>query len=51
MNMIVSDMAVIEVTPKGFVLKEYAPDTTPEKVMALTEGHMTMAPDCRMMVF
>lgn len=48
---IVSDYGVIEVTDKGFVLKEYAPDLTPEKVLAATEGKMTLAPDCKMMVF
>ncbi len=44
---IVSDFGVIEVTPEGFVLKEYAPDLTPEKVVASTEGKMTISPDCK----
>lgn len=48
---IVSDFGVIEVTDKGFVLKEYAPDMTPEKVVAATEGKITIAPDCKMMTF
>lgn len=48
---IVSDFGVIEVTPNGFVLKEYAPDLTPEKVKAATEGQMTIAPDCKVMTF
>lgn len=48
---IVSDFGVIEVTPEGFVLKEYAPDLTPEKVMAATEGKMTIAPDCKPISF
>ena len=48
---IVSDYGVIEVTPQGFVLKEYAPDLTPEKVLASTEGKMTIAPDCKAMKF
>ncbi|WP_413942644.1 CoA transferase subunit B [Bdellovibrio sp. HCB-162] len=48
---IVSDFGVIEVTPQGFVLKEYAPDLTPEKVLAATEGKMTIAPDCKPMKF
>lgn len=46
---IVSDFGVIEVTPNGFILKEYAPDLTPEKVLAATEGKMTIAPDCKPM--
>ena len=48
---IVSDFGVIEVTANGFVLKEYAPDLTPEKVLAATEGKMTIAPDCKVMTF
>ncbi|NUN04956.1 MAG: CoA transferase subunit B [Bdellovibrio sp.] len=48
---IVSDFGVIEVTPQGFVLTEYAPDLTPEKVLAATEGKMTIAPNCKAMTF
>ncbi|PIS11359.1 MAG: succinyl-CoA--3-ketoacid-CoA transferase [Bdellovibrio sp. CG10_big_fil_rev_8_21_14_0_10_47_8] len=46
---IVSDFGVIDVTPEGFVLREYAPDLTPEKVLAATEGKMKIAPDCKPM--
>lgn len=35
---IVSDFGVIEVGPEGFILKEYAPDLSPEKVVSFTEG-------------
>lgn len=48
---IVSDFGVIDVTPEGFVLREYAPDLSIEKVVAATEGKMIVAPDCKMMVF
>lgn len=48
---VVSDFGVIEITPDGFVLKEYAPDLTPEKVLAATEGKMKIAPDCKAMTF
>lgn len=48
---IVSDFGVIDVTPDGFVLREYAPDLSPEKVLAATEGKMTIAPDCKPMKF
>jgi 3-oxoacid CoA-transferase subunit B len=48
---IISDFGVIDVTEKGFVLREYAPDLTPEKVLAATEGRMTVASDCRKMTF
>lgn len=46
---IVSDFGVIDITDKGFVLREYAPDLTPEKVAAATEGKITIAPDCKAM--
>lgn len=48
---IVSDFGVIDVTPEGFILREYAPDLTPEKVLAATEGKMKIAPDCKVMSF
>ena len=48
---IVSDFGVIDVTDDGFVLKEYAPDMTPEKVVAATEGKIKVAPDCKPMVW
>ncbi|WP_413561481.1 CoA transferase subunit B [Bdellovibrio sp. HCB209] len=48
---IVSDFGVIEVTDKGFVLTEYAPDLSPEKVLAATEGKMTISPNCKAMTF
>lgn len=37
-NLIVTDMGVIEVTPKGLVLKEIAPGLTFEEVQAATEA-------------
>jgi 3-oxoacid CoA-transferase subunit B len=46
---IVSDFGVIDITPQGFVLREYAPDLTPDMVLAATEGKMTLAPDCKPM--
>ncbi len=48
---IVSDFGVIEVTPKGFVLLEYAPDMTAEQVVKATEGHISIHPECKKMVF
>lgn len=38
---IVSDYGVIEITPNGFVLLEYAPDMTAEQVLKATEGKMS----------
>ncbi len=48
---IVSDFGVIEVTPKGFVLLEYAPDMTAEQVVKATEGRISIHPECKKMVF
>jgi 3-oxoacid CoA-transferase subunit B len=35
-DMIVTDLAVITVGPVGLVLREFAPDTTPEEIVSLT---------------
>ena len=48
---IVSDYGVIDITSDGFVLREYAPDMTPEQVVKATEGKIKIAPDCKAMVF
>lgn len=39
---IVSDLAVIEVTAEGFVLKERAPGITVEEIVAKTEGRLIL---------
>jgi 3-oxoacid CoA-transferase subunit B len=41
---IVTELAVIEVTPEGLVLREIAPDTTVEQVRALTEPALLVPP-------
>lgn len=46
---IVTDYGVIEVGPHGFVLVEYAPDLSPEKVVAATGTHLEISKECRMM--
>lgn len=46
---VVSDFGVLDITSEGFVLREYAPDLTPEKVKAATEGRCQIAPDCKPM--
>jgi 3-oxoacid CoA-transferase subunit B len=46
-NLIVSDFGVIEVTPEGFLLREYAPDLTVDKVVASTEAPLRVAPDVK----
>jgi 3-oxoacid CoA-transferase B subunit len=39
-NLIVTEIAVIEVTPRGLVLKEIASDTTVERVRAATGAEL-----------
>jgi len=45
-KLLVTDIAVIEVTEKGMVLKEVAPGWTPEEVQRLTEPTLIVDPDC-----
>lgn len=49
-NMIVTDLAVIEVTPEGLLLKELAPGVTVDEVLAKTEATLKVAPDVRELV-
>lgn len=49
-NMIVTEMAVIEVTPDGLVLKEYNPEFTVEEIQAATEATLIIADDLKPMV-
>jgi len=44
---IVTELALIEVTPDGLVLREIAPDTTVEQVQALTEPALIVPADLR----
>ena len=46
-NMIVTEMAVIEVTPNGLLLREVAPGVTPDEVQKLTEAQLRVAPDLK----
>ena len=46
-NMIVTELAVIEVTPKGLVLREVAPGVTPEAVQKVTEAKLRVAKDLK----
>ncbi|MEA1958392.1 MAG: 3-oxoacid CoA-transferase subunit B [Chloroflexota bacterium] len=45
-NLLVTDIAVIEITDNGLVLKEVAPGWTPEEVQSLTEPTLIVDPDC-----
>jgi 3-oxoacid CoA-transferase subunit B len=46
-DMIVTDLAVIDVTDKGLVLKEVAPGWTVEEIQELTEPKLIIAPDVK----
>jgi 3-oxoacid CoA-transferase subunit B len=46
-NMIVTELAVIEVTPEGLLLREVAPSATAEDVQKLTEATLRVAPDLK----
>jgi len=46
-DLIVTDLAVIEVTADGLLLKEVAPGWTPEEVQALTEPTLIMSPEVK----
>ena len=46
-DLIVTDLAVIEVTPDGLVLKEVAPGWTAEEVQPLTDTNLTVDSDLK----
>jgi 3-oxoacid CoA-transferase subunit B len=48
-SMLFTDLAVIEITPKGMVLKEVVAGLTPKDVQSVTEPKLIIAPDCREM--
>jgi 3-oxoacid CoA-transferase subunit B len=48
-NTIVTDMAVIQVTPKGLVLEETAPGLTVDEVQKATEARLIVSPGLKSM--
>jgi len=46
-DLIITDLAVVEVTPQGLLLKEVAPGWTAQEVQALTEPKLSIAPDLK----
>jgi 3-oxoacid CoA-transferase subunit B len=48
-DLIVTELGVIEVTPHGLVLKEVAPGVTPDAVQKATEPRLSLAPDLKTM--
>ena len=48
-SIIVTDVAVMEVTPSGLLLKEIAPGWTDQEVQEVTEPRLVIAPDLKEM--
>jgi 3-oxoacid CoA-transferase subunit B len=48
-HMIVTEMAVIQVTPQGLVLEEIAPGLTPEDVQKATQPNLLISPNLKPM--
>ena len=48
-NLIVTELAVIEITPQGLVLREVAPGVSPEAVQKVTEPSLRPASDMKVM--
>lgn len=48
-NLIVTEMGVMEITDKGIVLKELHPEFTVEDIQAATEARLIVSPDIRPM--
>ena len=49
MQQIITDLAVIDITPGGLVLRELAPGVSAAEVRAATGAPLTEAPDLREM--
>ena len=47
MDLIITDLAVIQVTGKGLVLTEVAPGWTPEEIQNKTEPTLIVSPDLK----
>jgi len=50
-DLIVTDLAVIEITKDGLLLKEVAPGLTPEDVQSVTEPRLIISPDLKEIEF
>jgi 3-oxoacid CoA-transferase subunit B len=48
-NFIITDLAFLEVTPQGLVLRERAPGVSAEEIQAKTEPRLLLAPDVKEM--
>ena len=50
-NMIFTDLAVMEITSKGLLLKEVAPGLTAQDVQSVTEPKLIISPDLKEIEF
>ena len=50
-SMLFTDLAVIEITPKGMVLKEMFAGLTPEDIQSVTEPKLIISPDLKEIEF
>ena len=50
-DMIVTDLAVMDVTPKGLLLREVAPGYTPQEIQAITEPTFRVSADLKEIPF
>lgn len=48
-NMIITEMGVMDITPEGIVLREIHPDFTVEQVQAATQAKLIISPDLKPM--
>lgn len=49
-NIIITEMGVMEVTPEGIVLKEYNPEFTVDQIQEATEAKLIIADDLKPMI-
>jgi acetate CoA/acetoacetate CoA-transferase beta subunit len=50
-NLVITDLGVIEVVREGLLLREIAPDTTLDEVKKATATELLVAPDLKVMTF
>jgi acyl CoA:acetate/3-ketoacid CoA transferase beta subunit len=48
-DMIVTELAVIDVTPEGLVLREIAPDSSVHSVLVATQPELIVSPQLKVM--
>lgn len=49
-NMIITEMGVMDITPEGIVLKELHPEFTVEQIQAATEAELIISPELKPML-